>query len=792
MTTKTNRFRWSLRRCAAGMLVALWVTTGSHALASGGGEVEDIFFMSSRPDQPVREFIATPAGFYPDYRVPYQVIWYWHLRGERFTPEALSVLAATLPSVANDDHQTGVDNAWKRWSQVRRDAYKTLGRPLAGAKDKDIAEQPPSRWNGDFFNNRVSCYEDAFANAASTLQQRMGHWRKDKAAAPSLLLWLAMQDWVFGYCGNATEVTSPVLPDTSPAWLKADYAYQRAAASFYAQEAAPLSADQAFEAIAADRTSPWKDLAAYMRLRTLARANPGSEAGRTRTTTKEDLADALKAQKDLTARVDAVAGPLLANPKLQALRPSIYRLREALRIRLLLPRQRMQVLANGLHTIGNPDVAAARILLLNHEMRVCLYAGCDALGPDQSDDLLLWLNTVRGFTGATPTREDDDWQDRTSWRAWQRSHALHWLFAAVHFVPDADTGRWASLQQALAEVPIDHPAGYAARQLRAMRLRANNDHAGVRNLLADAAASPLIAHSVSGQNLVKALLLPSAQTEDEWQRLAVRTVAGIRDPEAEDVVSPITLTTAFDRDVTQVLNRNAPLSLWLRLASYSRLHASTRNALLETAWTRAVLAEQFPMAREAARLRSSAQPPIPPLMARSMTLADTDRAGWRHVLMERMVSPSDTLRGPASETWYTTPRSLTMPAPAAPLFNALSGGSNKWCDAAGDAPDLTKQPDALRALAFLPGDEQRQHAVEIDRLRQVPIDSIYFTQSAMALMHDAPRDPLVPQALSVAVRMARFTCSDKSVGEWSRKGLQALHKNYPRSTWSAATRYWYR
>jgi hypothetical protein len=52
-------------------------------------------------------------------------------------------------------------------------------------------------------------------------------------------------------------------------------------------------------------------------------------------------------------------------------------------------------------------------------------------------------------------------------------------------------------------------------------------------------------------------------------------------------------------------------------------------------------------------------------------------------------------------------------------------------------------------------------------------------------------DPLVPQALSLAVKMARYTCPDKTVGDWSRKGLQVLHANYPKSTWAANTPYWY-
>jgi hypothetical protein len=79
----------------------------------------------------------------------------------------------------------------------------------------------------------------------------------------------------------------------------------------------------------------------------------------------------------------------------------------------------------------------------------------------------------------------------------------------------------------------------------------------------------------------------------------------------------------------------------------------------------------------------------------------------------------------------------------------------------------------------------------VKKLRTMPADSVYFTQESLALMQRNRSDPLVPQALSVSVKMARYTCQDKTVGDWSRKGLQALHANYPRTSWAAGTLYWY-
>lgn len=794
------------RRLLAAAAIAAATLLGSAAAhASGGYDAEDLFFATTRPDQPVREFVERPAGYYTGYLVPYQVLWYWRLRGQSFSPDAVRAFTDLLEKLPREDNaMADIDDASTEWRKARDDAMAKLDPQSQRDKSSSPKQQQP-KWNTDTLQADAICfYGDAFRNATKTLAQRMTRAAGDKSAAPFVLHWLKTQDAVFDTCDKEPGAM-PELPAGAPAWLQADHAYQLAARHFYAGDLD--DADEAFAVIAADKASPWRDLAAYMRLRVLARQNPGDPPSEG-SENKKESAEALKKQAELDKQLEAIALPLMKNPRLKALHPSVHRLAEALRIRYLLPATRMQRLADGLRTIGQPDAAAAKLLLLNHEFRACgFFGGCSYIGPAQTSDLVQWLSTVRGFDGPGSGLEPDGkWRETLSWSRYQRTHDLAWLMAAASLVPVAATNgdkREAELQAALAAVPEDHPARFAATQLRAQRMFAQGRYQEVRELVAASADSPLIAHSLSGQNLVKALLLPTAASEEEWRRLAIRPVVARRDPEAmEAKPNAVPLASAFDEDVVRFLNTRAPLAMWLRLAAEPALAPALRDSLLETAWTRAVVAGDYATARRAAQMRIASPPQAGAAkgadtiagIRRSAELPETDAAAWRHLLLERMASTTEVLsppHWPAAEGIRPTPLKLGV----GPVYSERStvGSYGKWCRPLG-VP--TTGPQAATAAdfempAFLPQEERSRQAALVEKLRTVPQDSIYFTQESLALMQRARTDPLVPQALSVAVKMARYTCQDKAAGDWSRKGLQALRTNYPNSPWTAATPYWY-
>ena len=104
----------------------------------------------------------------------------------------------------------------------------------------------------------VSCLPNAYRNSAATLRARIAQHR---ANSPLLRDWVIGQDAVLLNCYEDSPLPEE-LPPNAPAWLKADLAYQIAAAYFYRLDYA--RAGQLFAEIGRDAASPWQKTARYL------------------------------------------------------------------------------------------------------------------------------------------------------------------------------------------------------------------------------------------------------------------------------------------------------------------------------------------------------------------------------------------------------------------------------------------------------------------------------------------------------------------------------------------------
>jgi hypothetical protein len=68
---------------------------------------------------------------------------------------------------------------------------------------------------------------------------------------------------------------------------------------------------------------------------------------------------------------------------------------------------------------------------------------------------------------------------------------------------------------------------------------------------------------------------------------------------------------------------------------------------------------------------------------------------------------------------------------------------------------------------------------------------LYFAPAVLDWAKAHPDDPRVPEALHFFVRATRFGCVDKSIGPYSRRAFDLLHKKYPQSEWAKQTPYWF-
>ena len=103
----------------------------------------------------------------------------------------------------------------------------------------------------------VSCFPNAYRNSAATLRARMAD---HGANSPLVRDWVIGQDAVLRNCDTDSPLPGE-LPN-APAWLKADRAYQIAAAYFYRLDYARAGA--LFAEIARDASSPWQKTARYL------------------------------------------------------------------------------------------------------------------------------------------------------------------------------------------------------------------------------------------------------------------------------------------------------------------------------------------------------------------------------------------------------------------------------------------------------------------------------------------------------------------------------------------------
>lgn len=119
---------------------------------------------------------------------------------------------------------------------------------------------------GPNYTTIPNCFDDAFATAAATLNERVKRFGKQSAAVRA---WLAGQDAVFDACGKPGVIMPALAPD-APNWLHADREYQLAALALY--DGRYAEAASRFAAIARDPASPWQPTGLYLEARTIQRS----------------------------------------------------------------------------------------------------------------------------------------------------------------------------------------------------------------------------------------------------------------------------------------------------------------------------------------------------------------------------------------------------------------------------------------------------------------------------------------------------------------------------------------
>ncbi len=647
----------------------------------------------------------------PNYQRIYLMAAYRYFTGLGLTA---ADQAALINKPAAPDFWSYQNAALQQWLHART---------LVGAPPLDHVDRFKFYGPGAYI---VNCGDGAFAHAAETLSAHFtaGYDHDDLRA------WVAAQDQVFANCGpsgNASADIPDAAPPNAPPWMRADRAYQIAAAEFYG--GAFDDAAKAFQAIAADRKSPWHGMGHYLAARAYIR----------KLTLAEDPSAAPAARAELQKAMD--------DPDGSAWRDAARSLLTYLLIQTD-PAAALDAAARIVET-ARSGVAQSMTdyhLLLDHFDNHAQNAP-----PDQ--DITDWLAAMQHDSG------------EHSLQRWRETRALPWLVAALTWADHAET----DMIGAASQVPERSPAYLTVQFHRLRLLPAEEARPQLERLLREKTGR-------SAHNLFLAERMHVAQDWNDLLRYAPRVTVGTFQVGPQPNIQPAPATRYFDDDGARILDRQAPLTV-LRDAARSQLLPENLQAeLARVVWVRAVTLGNTAIARDIAPDLARHAPFLKPYLDAYLAAAGADAQNFEATWL--------LLNNPGMNPWVEA--GLARPTPVPKIDNFRN---NWWCP---EPAQLEPVNAALRMLYGREEPQAAFLTPGAPLPPQIPVAPTFLARRTVEWAVAHPNDPRAPEALHLAVRATHFACADDAeTGRWSQRAFQLLHSRYANTAAAAATPYWY-
>jgi hypothetical protein len=628
---------------------------------------------------------------------------------------------------------TPADDRVKPWTEARG----AFGEPPKLDPDKKVP--------GEDYQVYPNCLADAFTNAAEMLRKRQAQWGATSTAVKE---WVRGQDQVFENCSGGPVIPAEVT--SGDTLLRADRQYQIAAAKFYAGQYA--EAASAFDAIAKDAGSPWKEIAPYLAARAYVRQG----------TMQKDEAGL----KEAVARLEAI----LKDPARKSLHGAAQGMLDFVRARLA-PVERMRELEKQLMQ-ANLGPQLQRVIT-DYTQIWDRFEGKPEL-PDT--DLAKWIETFQARDSAV--------------EQWRTKRTTPWLIAALAST-DAKDAAAKELIAAARAVPAGSPAWASATYWGIRLSMMSGDVDGARQWADQIMAS---AADASLSNLVRSERLKLARDWTEFLKFAPRKPAAIGDIDGEGPPTDASLngkTVAFDLDATEPLNQRTPQTLWMDAAKNDLVPKPLQAEIARAAWVRAILIDDSASARTMAARVAQLTPELAGDMRAYLVVQDPAASRFAAVFLM--------LRAPGLEPVVRPGFGRTTPIlKSDPL-------RDNWWSLKDDAPQdrLDRDHDALGDLypakgpigptEFLPAEQRAAAEQEFQKMVDRGANAVNFlADEAIGWATAHPQDPRVPQALHLVVEATHYGPADgvKSK-EYSKRAFDILHRKYPASEWAKKTKYWY-
>ncbi len=781
-----------------------------------------VFTGTDHPDSPLGPYTRGRLGVLePDYQRVHLYVAYRNLMGRSFdraqalalwgfppdSPELLDQPPKPGPApplISPPPQPPDWPHAWiDARNQVPNVAHAEYLMPWPGMRPSPNFRLPtPDGINryahgpGDRLAVYVNCLPPAFESAIDTLQDRT---REYGAGSTQLAAWITAQDEVFSNCAQGDNVPAPLEANASPL-ARADRDYQIASAYFYAGDFA--KAVTAFQAIAADRTSPWSPLAQYLVARAYIReATVGHDDD------SPDMAALANAESQLKQALD--------NPKSPDLHASAAALLDYVEVRLH-PDQKVRELAQVLMQNPTPAELAREV----HDYTFLL----DRLESERYSQSPAELQASRGefYPKLAELRGQDDLTDWIltfqlndaaardhGFEKWQQTNSTAWLVAAITKMDPSDP-RAAKLIEATQTVQASAPA-YASVTFHRFRLMMQGgERAAVlpqlnRLLARDTATMPR-----SALNLFLAMRMTYARNLAEFLKYAARVPVetsyyGYWPSNA--AAHPPEGSPWFDSDALMVLNQQMTPATLTEVAENNALPVYLRREVARGAWTRAFLLGDDQAALKLAPVLASLQPE---LRASLNGFSSAATPGER-----RFAGTLTILRFPGLRPYISSPERDT-PTERIDNFRENWWGDGLYCgwpawqfdsgvsQQPGAKPNIVPWPVLEPPLtelypagtvpppSFMTRTEIADAQRDWTRTRALPVASIVLGNDVLAWARQHPDDSRAPEALALAVRAGHFGCADPDRWKVSKAAFDLLHRQYPASSWAKQAKFWYR
>ncbi len=622
------------------------------------------------------------------------------------------------------------------------------------------------------YESYLNCQNDAFETAATTLEARISKFASDSAP---LKEWVETQDRVFANCSEGQNIPSD-LPADADALLRADRQYQKAAANFYSGNFA--AAKSLFDSITLDAKSPWRGSAPYLVARTLLRkASLGPD----------------ESKNEVLTEAEQQLNKILADQRLKNSHAASKRLLSIVRLRLH-PEERLHELALSL----TDDHGSANLKqdLWDYTVLLDQFIGDDEAHHQKvttrpavlnTDDLTDWVVT---FQSADAKALDH------SLARWEATSSVPWLILALSKL-DPQNSKAAALQQAAAKIAVSSPA-FPSASFHSIRL----DIAAGRSVDARIKLDTLLqkhraVFNASAVNLMLHQRMMVSSNLEEFLTYAQRIPAGFSwdedgtetPVEADELGSDserIKGKALLDSDAGEILNRSLPVALLAEAATNKNLPDHLRRDLTQATWLRAVLLGNHATATTLAPSLKLLVPEMAPLLNQYTGAPDPAAKKFSAIYAW--------LKFPGLE-----PVIDIGSGRGTPLNEQDSYRDNWWCAAAlsksqtsGSDNKNSGSVSAKSTPNFLTAAQRATAEKEYAVLASFGAAPNYLCRQVIEWATSHPTDPRVPEALHLAVKSTRYSCTDKQTGKWSKAAYDFLHQHYPGNPWTKQTPYWFK